>query len=60
VRANDYLAFLVANGYQLAEVERVIVGDATSDEVYDETLSSAKDTDPETDEDADDPDDAHQ
>ena len=34
-----YLAFLVANGYQLAEVERVIVGDKTSDEVYDEYLA---------------------
>lgn len=35
----EYLAFLVANGYQLAEVERVIVGERTGDEVYDETLS---------------------
>jgi ParB family chromosome partitioning protein len=34
VRPVDYLAFLVANGYQLAEVERVIVGDKTSEGVY--------------------------
>ena len=27
VRSGEYLAFLVANGYQLAEVERVIVGE---------------------------------
>ncbi len=60
MRASDYLAFLVANGYQLAEVERVIVGERSSDEVYDETLSSARDDDPETGDDADDPDDAHQ
>jgi hypothetical protein len=60
VRSSDYLAFLVANGYQLAEVERVIVGERSGDEVYDDTLSAAQDTDPDTDEDADDPDDAHE
>jgi ParB family chromosome partitioning protein len=50
VRSAEYLAFLVANGYQLAEVERVIVGERTGDEVYDETLSTAEDTDPDSDE----------
>lgn len=45
VRSGEYLAFLVANGYQLAEVERVIVGERSGDEVYDETLSSGEDTD---------------
>ena len=59
MRANDYLAFLVANGYQLAEVERVIVGERSSDEVYDETLSAAQ-AEPNTGDDADDPDDTHQ
>ena len=49
VRSGEYLAFLVANGYQLAEIERVIVGERTGDEVYDETLSSGEDTDPESD-----------
>jgi ParB family chromosome partitioning protein len=51
VRSGEYLAFLVlvANGYQLAEVERVIVGERTGDEVYDETLSAGEDTDPESD-----------
>ena len=49
VRSGEYLAFLVANGYQLAEVERVIVGERTGDEVYDETLSSGEDTEPESD-----------
>lgn len=49
VRSGEYLAFLVANGYQLAEVERVIVGERSGDEVYDETLSSDQDTDPESD-----------
>jgi ParB family chromosome partitioning protein len=50
VRSGEYLAFLVANGYQLAEVERVIVGERTGDDVYDETLSAAEDTDPDSDE----------
>ena len=50
VRSGEYLAFLVANGYQLAEVERVIVGERTGDDVYDETLSAAEDTDTESDE----------
>jgi ParB family chromosome partitioning protein len=39
VGKGEYLAFLVANGYQLAEVERVITGERTADEVYDETQS---------------------
>jgi ParB family chromosome partitioning protein len=51
VGTGEYMAFLVANGYQLAEVERVIVGERTGDEVYDGTLSTAEDTnDPDTDE----------
>jgi hypothetical protein len=49
VRSGEYLTFLVANGYQLAEVERVIVGERTGDEVYDETLSAGEDTEPESD-----------
>ena len=49
VRSGEYLAFLVANGYQLAGVERVIVGERTGDEAYDETLSAGEDTDPESD-----------
>ena len=49
VRSGEYLPFLVANGYQLAEVERVIVGESTGDEVYDETLSSGEDIEPESD-----------
>ncbi len=43
VGTGQYLAFLVANGYQLADVERVVVGERTSDEVYDETLSVGSD-----------------
>jgi ParB family transcriptional regulator, chromosome partitioning protein len=55
VRSGEYLAFLVANGDQLAEVERVVVCERTGDEVYDETLSSGADneTEPNTREDAD-------
>ena len=52
VGTGEYMAFLVANGYQLAEVERVIVGERTGDEVYDDTLSTG---DP-----ADDPDTNHE
>jgi hypothetical protein len=39
VRASEYLAFLVANGYQLAEVERVIVGERSSEGVYSENCT---------------------
>lgn len=49
VRSAEYLAFLASNSYQLAEVERVIVGERSSDEVYDETLSAGTDADPESD-----------
>ena len=49
VRPGEYLAFLAANGYQLAEVERVVVCERTGDEVYDETLSSGADNEPESD-----------
>ena len=49
VRSGEYLTFLVANGYQLAEVERVIVGERTGDYVYDETLSAGEDIEPESD-----------
>ena len=50
----DYVAFLAENGYQLAEVERIILGERTEDEVYDETLSAstAADTSDSLDEDA--------
>jgi ParB family chromosome partitioning protein len=44
VRSGEYLAFLVANGYQLAGVERVIVGERTGDEVYEDTDAEADDT----------------
>lgn len=44
VGTTEYLAFLVANGYQLADVERVITGERTSDEVYDDTLAASEDT----------------
>lgn len=43
--SSDYLAFLDANGYELSEVERVIVGERTSDEVYDEILSASAEAD---------------
>ncbi|MDD4866629.1 MAG: ParB N-terminal domain-containing protein [Mycobacterium sp.] len=43
VGTGEYLAFLVANGYELADVERVITGERTGDEVYDETLSASED-----------------
>jgi hypothetical protein len=33
------MGFLVANGYQLAEVERVIVGERNSEGVYSEYCS---------------------
>ena len=39
VGTGEYMAFLVANGYQLAEVERVIVGERTSEGVYAEVCS---------------------
>lgn len=45
VGSADYLAFLDANGYELAEVERVIVGERSADEVYDETLSASAEAD---------------
>lgn len=35
----EYLTFLAAHGYQLADVERIMVEERTSDDVYDETLS---------------------
>jgi ParB family chromosome partitioning protein len=40
VKPVDYLNFLVANSYDLAPVEQVIVGEQTADEVYDATLQS--------------------
>jgi ParB family chromosome partitioning protein len=49
VRTADFLAFLVANGYELSEVERIITGERSADEVYDETLSTPQDTGPEPD-----------
>jgi ParB family chromosome partitioning protein len=56
VRSAEYLAFLVANGYQLAEVERVIVGERSGEEVYDETLSAGEETDTEADDEDTEPD----
>lgn len=40
VRATDYLAFLAANGYQLADVERVVIGELSADVVYEATLTT--------------------
>jgi ParB family chromosome partitioning protein len=40
----EYLNFLAADGYQLAEVEGIIVGERTADEVYQETLTTGGDT----------------
>ena len=37
VKSADYLKFLAAAGYSLAAVEEVITGDATADDVYDQT-----------------------
>jgi ParB family transcriptional regulator, chromosome partitioning protein len=42
VTSADYLRFLTANGYELAEVERVIVGERTADQAYDDTLQSSQ------------------
>ena len=39
MRSGEYLTFLVANGYQLAEVERVIVGERNSEGVYSENCT---------------------
>lgn len=39
VTSADYLKFLAANGYVLSEVEKIIVGEATADDVYDRTLA---------------------
>lgn len=48
VMATDYLTFLAANGYQLADVERIIIGELSADDVYEGTLSTPEeeDTDP--------------
>ncbi|ORA26314.1 ParB/RepB/Spo0J family partition protein [Mycobacterium aquaticum] len=40
VKAADYLRFLVANSYELTDVEQIIAGERTADEVYDATLQS--------------------
>ncbi|WP_441964505.1 ParB/RepB/Spo0J family partition protein [Mycolicibacterium houstonense] len=45
VGSADYVAFLAENGYELSEVERIIVGERTEDEVYDETLAASADAD---------------
>jgi ParB family transcriptional regulator, chromosome partitioning protein len=47
VRATDYLSFLAANGYQLADVERVIIGELSADDVYEGTLSTPEQEDTE-------------
>lgn len=51
VRSRDYLAFLVEQGYELADVERIITGERSADEVYDQTLADSQ----ESAEEADDP-----
>ena len=39
VGAREYLAFLADNGYQLSDVEQVITGAKTADEVYDQYVA---------------------
>jgi ParB family chromosome partitioning protein len=39
VKPVDYLKFLAANSYELAEVEQVIIGERTSEEVYEDYCS---------------------
>jgi ParB family chromosome partitioning protein len=50
VRSRDYLAFLVEQGYELADVERIITGERSADEVYDETLADGQESDGQADE----------
>lgn len=50
VRSRDYLAFLVEQGYELADVERIITGERSADEVYDQTLADSQESDTEADE----------
>jgi ParB family chromosome partitioning protein len=45
VTTREYLELLVANGYQLADVERVITGEMTADDLYDATLAQIRDAD---------------
>jgi hypothetical protein len=52
VKPVDYLRFLVANSYEQAPVEQVIVGEQTADQVYDATLQSDE---PDTEGEDDDP-----
>ncbi|MCV7200831.1 ParB N-terminal domain-containing protein [Mycolicibacterium peregrinum] len=52
VKPVDYLRFLVANSYELAPVEQVVVGERTADEVYDDSLQTDE-TEAEPGEDAD-------
>lgn len=50
VRSRDYLAFLVEQGYELADVERIITGERSADEVYDQSLADSQESDAEADE----------
>ncbi|WP_431241035.1 ParB/RepB/Spo0J family partition protein (plasmid) [Mycolicibacterium aichiense] len=45
VSTREYLAFLVANGYQLADVEHVITGQMSADDLYDANVSESRDAD---------------
>lgn len=37
----EYIAFLAANGYELSDIERVITGERTADDLYEQTLATA-------------------
>ena len=39
ISTGEYLGFLVTHGYELAEVEKVMTGELTADEVYDAILA---------------------
>jgi len=36
----EYIAFLAANGYELSDIERVITGERTADDLYEQTLAA--------------------
>ncbi|WP_276823296.1 hypothetical protein [Mycolicibacterium mageritense] len=40
---NEYLNLLVANGYQLSDIERVMVGELNEDDLYDQTVAAESD-----------------
>jgi len=41
IGSDVYLRFLMESGYEASEVEKVIVGERTSDEVYDAELAQS-------------------